>query len=127
MFMEISVQDIHNDMIKPSENDELASVFDSVTQKVLISYTTLRPFIPPLGYKMTPRLCQICACDLCIITKDMHIDLNRFRRSFVIDLQQKSVVRHTYNSLFSTKTFIYYKDKLFPDGECLHVAIKYEA
>ena len=47
MLMNISVSDLHNDMIKPSEIGELVSVVDSVTQTVLISDTTLRLFIPP--------------------------------------------------------------------------------
>ena len=41
-LMDISVRDIHNDMIKPYEIGGLASVIDSVTQKVMISGTTLR-------------------------------------------------------------------------------------
>ena len=45
--MEIYVKDLLNDMIKPFENGELSSVVDYVTQKVLISDTTLRSFIPP--------------------------------------------------------------------------------
>ena len=31
---------------------------------------------------------------------------------------------HTCNSLFSTKIDANYKDKVFPDGECLHTTIK---
>ena len=37
--MEISVRDLHNDMIKPSENGGLESVVDPVTHKFLISDT----------------------------------------------------------------------------------------
>ena len=40
--MDISIRDIHNDMIKPYDNAWLVNVFDSVTQKLLISDTTLR-------------------------------------------------------------------------------------
>ena len=39
MLMEIYVRDIHNDMIKKSDNGELEIVVDSATQKVLISDT----------------------------------------------------------------------------------------
>ena len=42
-----SVRDIHNDMIKQSDNGGLWSGVDSVLQKFLISDTTLRSFIPP--------------------------------------------------------------------------------
>ena len=57
--MDISVRDIHNDMIKSSENGVLDSVVDSVTHKFLIIDTTLRSFIPPQVWKMTPKLRQI--------------------------------------------------------------------
>ena len=38
--MEISVKDIYNGMIKPSDNGGSASVFYSVTEKLLESDTT---------------------------------------------------------------------------------------
>ena len=54
--MDISVKDLHNDVIKPFNNGELARVVDSVTHKVLIIDTTLRSFIPPQVCKVTPKL-----------------------------------------------------------------------
>ena len=42
MLFDISVRDINNDMIKPSDNGGLNSVVDSVTKIVLISDITLR-------------------------------------------------------------------------------------
>ena len=123
--MDISIRGIHNDMIKQSDNGGLASIVDSVTHKVLISDTTLRLFIPPQIRKMTPKFCQICGCEICIIPKDMQIDLNIFRIIIITYLQQKSVGRHTWNSLFITTSDPHYKDKVFPDCECLHATIKY--
>ena len=55
--MGISVRYISNYMIKSSDNGGLKSKVDSVTQKFLISNTTLRSFIPPQYCKITPRLC----------------------------------------------------------------------
>ena len=40
--MDISVMDIHNDMIKPSNNGGLESVVDYMTHKLLISDKTSR-------------------------------------------------------------------------------------
>ena len=54
----------------------------------------------------------------------MHIDLNIFRTIPVTDLRHKYLGRHTRNSLFSTTSAAHYKDKVFPDGECLHATIK---
>ena len=85
--MEIYVRDIHNDMIKPPDNGGLESVVDSVTHKLLISGTTLRLFIPPQVCKMAPKLRQIFGCELCIIPKDIQIDINRFITTLVTNLQ----------------------------------------
>ena len=65
-LMDISIRDIHNAIIKPSENGGLESVVDSATQKVLISDTRLRLFIPQ---KMTLILCHIYGCGLCIFPR----------------------------------------------------------
>ena len=35
-----------------------------------------------------------------------------------------SVVRHTLNSSYRTKSAAHYKEKFFPGGECLHATIK---
>ena len=71
MLMKILVRDLQNDMIKLSNDDGLASVVNSETHKVRISDTILRSFIPPQVRKMTPKLCHICRCELCIIPKDV--------------------------------------------------------
>ena len=86
MLMDISVRDIHNDTIKQYENSGLKILVDSVTHKVLIIDTTLRSFIPPQVRKITPRLRKICGCEICIIPKDMCIDLNILIKNTVTDL-----------------------------------------
>ena len=122
--MEISVRDMHNGMIKPYGNGGLEGVVYSVTQKVLISDTPLMSFIPPKFCKMTLILHQICGCEIFVIPKDIKIDLNRLRTKFVSDLQHNYIGRHTQNSTFSTKSAAHYKEKFFPDGECLHDTTK---
>ena len=84
--MDIFVSDIHNDMLKLFDNGGFASVVDYVTHKVLIRDTTLMLFIPPQVRKMPPKLRQICGCEICIIPKDMQIDLHIFRTIIVTDL-----------------------------------------
>ena len=73
---------------------------------------------------MTPKLCQIFGCELCVITKYMLVGLNIFRTKIGIYLQQKYAMRHTGNSLFGTTSAAHYKDKLFTDDEFLHATIK---
>ena len=107
-------------MIKPYDNGGLASVVDYMTQKVLIIDTTLRLFIPPQVGKITPKLCHIFGCEIYIISKDMHIYLNISRIILVTYLQNNYVGINTLNVLFITKSYLHYKDKVFPDGEFLH-------
>ena len=114
-------------MIKPYENGGLVSVVDSVIHKVLIIDTTLRSFIPPQVRKIKIKLRHICGCEICIIPKDIQIDLNRFRTRLLTDLQNNYVGRHTHNILFSTTTAAHNKEKVFPDGEYLPDTIKYSA
>ena len=64
------------------------------THKVLKINKILRSFILPQFRKITPQLHQIFGCDICIIPKDMHIDLNGFITRPVTYLQQNSVGRH---------------------------------
>ena len=122
--MDIYARDPQNDRSKTFENDGLMSVVDYVTQKFIISVTTLRSFIPPQVRKITPKSRQICGYELCIIPKDMHIYLNIFITRLVTDLQHKSIGRHTYNSLFIITSAANYKEKVFPDGECFYDKIK---
>ena len=103
--MDISVRDLHNDMIKTSENARLESVVDSVTQKILISDITLRSVILPQFRKMTLKLRQICGYDLCIIPKHIHIEFIIFRTILVTYLQHSHLGRHTHNSLFITTNY----------------------
>ena len=93
MSMDIYVRDTKNDMIKTSEIAGLESVVDSTTQRFLISDTTLRSFIPPQFRKMNPILHHICGCEIFIIPKNTHIDLNIFRTKIVSYLQHNFVGR----------------------------------
>ena len=69
--MNISVRDLHNYMIKPSDNSDLDSIFDSVKNKVLISDKMSRLFIPPQVRKITLILRQIFVCEIFILSKDI--------------------------------------------------------
>ena len=97
MLMGISVRYLNNDMIKKSENGGLESVVDLVTHKVLISDTTLRPFIPPQVRKTTPRLRHICGCEIWIITKDIYIDLNILRKKLYY-IYNRSILRKKHKT-----------------------------
>ena len=125
--MDMSVRYLQNDVITPSDKYGLDIVIGSVAQKVLISDTTLRSFVSPQVLKMTPKLHQICGCEICIIPKDMQIYLNRCITKLQIHVQQKSVIIHKHNSAFSTTSSAHYNEKVFPYGEFLHATIIYVA
>ena len=58
---------------------------------------------------MNPKLLHICGYEICIIPKDIQIDLNISRTRIVTDLQHKSTGRQTCNSLFSTESSAHLK------------------
>ena len=68
--------------------------------------------------------CQICGYELCIISKDIQIDLNLLITNIVTSLQQNSIGRHTHNSAYSSTSTAHYKGVCFPDSICLHANIK---
>ena len=74
---------------------------------------------------MTPILRQICGCEIFIISKVVSFDLDISSKNNVTYLQQKYVGRNTHNSAFGTTSAAYYKEKVFPYGECLHANTKY--
>ena len=55
----------------------------------------------------------------------MQIGLIILRKNIVSYLEHNYVWRNTHNSAFSTTNDSHDKDKVFPDGECLHATIKY--
>ena len=61
----VLIRDLDNDIIRPFQNGGLGIVVDSVTRKVHHMFQ-----------KMTPKLGRIFGYELCIIPKDMQIDLN---------------------------------------------------
>ena len=124
MLLEISVMDLHNDMTKKSDNGGFPSIVDSVTQKVLIFDTPLRLFIPLQVLKINLKLRQICGYELFIFNNNIQIDTNKFRTRLVTYLQQKSVMRHTRNSLFSTNSSAYYKIKCFQMANVYRLLLK---
>ena len=100
-----------NDMIKLSYNGGLSGVAGFMTHKLLISDKILKSFIPPQVRKMSPKLRQICVCELCIIPKDMQIDLNRFITRLVTYLQKNYVGSYKHNISFITTSAAHYKEK----------------
>ena len=83
------------------------SAVHSVTHKLMIINTPLRSCIPPQACKMTPKMRQICGCEIFIIPKYMPIDLNISITRLVSYLQHNYVGRHKHNSLFGTISATY--------------------
>ena len=106
MLMVIFVRDLKDDMVKQSGNGGLQSVVYSMTHKVLISDTKLRSFVPSQVSKMIPRLCQICRCELSILSKDLQVDLNEFRK-IMNHINNRSLLGYTHTKVPIVLTVLY--------------------
>ena len=78
LLLQISVRELHDDLIGPPPKG-LPSVYDSSTQKLLVSESTLRAMLPPQLRRMTNAQKEICGCECCITTKLLHQALLHFR------------------------------------------------
>ena len=78
LLLQISVRELHDDLIGPPPKG-LPSVYESSTQKLLVSESTLRAMLPPQIRRMTNAQKEICGCECCITTKILHQALLHFR------------------------------------------------
>ena len=62
-LIEISIRELHDDLIKPPPTG-LPEVYDINKELLLISESTLRSFIPPKMRAMSPAQRQICGCEI---------------------------------------------------------------
>ena len=102
---------VHNDMIKSPAEGDFAGAMDK-SDKVIISDTALRLNRPKNLKPMTNRHKQMCGCETCIVSKQLLLTLNEWRRRHVQRLENESRQRHDR-----------YKQQLF---FCQHKDVKSE-
>jgi hypothetical protein len=77
LLIEISVRELHNDLISPASDGGLAAA--RVDGKVIISDTALRYLLPPQLKPMTEKHKQMCGCEVCLVPDSPQRSLNARR------------------------------------------------
>ena len=67
LILQISIRDLHNDLISESSIHQLKEAIDKKTGKTLISDTALRALMSKNVLKITYRYKQMCDCKICVI------------------------------------------------------------
>jgi hypothetical protein len=78
LLLEIPFRELHNDLIKSVEEGGLECARKD--GKVVISDTSLRYFIPKQLRRMTNRHKMMCGCEICIVSRLLHLVLLAWRR-----------------------------------------------
>jgi len=82
LLLEISVRELHNDMIKPVSEGGLEGAIDD-DGKQIVSDTMLRSLLPKNMRRMTERHKMMCSCEVCITPKRLQLTLNSWRQRFL--------------------------------------------
>jgi hypothetical protein len=78
LLLEISVRELHNDLLDTPENGGLAEARDE-SGNVLISDTALRYLLPPQLKRMSASHKQMCGCEKCLSIRTLQQSLNAWR------------------------------------------------
>ena len=87
LLIEISIRELHQDMMKPPPIG-LSEVYCNDTQKLLVSERHLRSILPPQLRPITFSQKQLCGCECCTVMKMLHTSLVQYRKT-AINTQRK--------------------------------------
>jgi uncharacterized protein YciW len=93
LLIEISVRELHNDLLELPESGGLAEARDA-EGKVIISDSVLRCLLPPQLRKMTARHKQMCGCEVCLTVIGMQQSLNAWRHRLLRKLKDESAASY---------------------------------
>jgi hypothetical protein len=93
LLIEISIRELHNDLLKLPESGNLAEARD-VEGKVIISDSVLRCLLPPQLWKMTARHKQMCGCKVCLTVIGMQQSLNAWCHHLLQKLKGESAASY---------------------------------
>ena len=82
MLLQISVHELHNNLIDTVENGGLECARNS-EGKVVVSDTALRYLLPPQLKPMTPLYKQTYSCEMFLLASSMQQSLNAWHLCFV--------------------------------------------
>ena len=91
LLLQCSYVQLHNDLIKSQQEGGFAPARDE-SGKVVISDTALRLHRPQELRPMTKRHKQMCGCETCIVSKQLLLTLNAWRRRRVEKLEREERV-----------------------------------
>jgi hypothetical protein len=89
LLLEISIRELHNDLIAPPKSGGLAEARDAEGH-VIISDSVLRCLLPPQLRKMTERHKQMCGCEVCLKVISMQQSLNAWRHRWLRKLKDEA-------------------------------------
>ena len=125
LLLEISVRELHNDLLDTPENGGLAEARDE-SGNILISDTALRYLLPPQLRRMTASHKQMCGCEKCLSIRSLQQSLNAWRFRYLRQLGDKA------NSLpegearqLALARLEDYRSAVLVDGKAIHPKPKF--
>ena len=94
LFLQVSVQELHNSTGIPPEKGGLKEARDQ-DNSIIISDSTLWNILPPQLKIMTSGYKVMCGCECCISAKSMHSSLLSWCGHFLKKLKIKAVIHKT--------------------------------
>ena len=91
LLLQCSYVQLHNDLIKSPQAGGFGGARDE-SGKVVISDTALRLHRPQELRPMTKRHKQMCGCEICIVSKQLLVTLNAWRRRRIVKLESQDRV-----------------------------------
>ena len=115
-LLQISVRELHNNLIKPEDQGGLKEAKDA-SGNVIIRLTALHYLMPPQVKKMTDSHKIMCRCKSCVSASLLHESLKAWRLRHI---QQLQVMLEGTSSLCSyvkyAERYNTYKDAVYPNG-----------
>jgi hypothetical protein len=125
LLCEVSIRELHNDMIAPVAEGGLAEAHDS-SGNVRISDSALRYLLPSQIRRMTARHKQMCGCEACLTISSLQQSLNAWRLRRLRELTYTaSEMRVSRAKRAATERAETYRNVVLPNGNTWHSKPKF--
>ena len=126
--MQVSICEIHNDLIYESIIYLLKKAIDESSGKILVSDTALRSLMPNNARKMTDRYKQMCGFKICVIICSIQESLNNYPLKH-LNLFREQVSykggRIALSGVDATEKDNSYANDVYPNNQHVHLKPKY--
>jgi len=125
LLLEISVRELHNDLLDTPENGGLAEARDE-SGDVLISDMALGYLLPPQLRRMTASHKQMCGCEKCLSIWSLQQSLNTWRFFYLrqLGVEANSLPEGEARQL-ALAQLEDYKSAVLVDGKAIHPKPKF--